>query len=127
MIKIVLVAVLGVVLLQLTGLLPPSSVGGPMTLLMLFLLASLAVGIHEAWSKQRGAGGWIVNVFVALIGGMVAASIGGLASEEILPSLNLNGSLASSGHPVVYVFLAGVMGLTLLGAWSAIWLVNRVR
>lgn len=127
MTKIVSIAVAGVVLLQLTGLLSPSSVGGPLTLMMLFLLAALAVGIHDALSNERGVFGWIVNIPLSIVGGLAAASVGGLLGEEILPSLDLDGSLVSSRHPLAYFFLAGVMSLTLLGAWSAIWLTNRLR
>jgi hypothetical protein len=36
-------------------------------------------------------------------------------------------SLAATGGPVMYVALAGMMVVTLLGAWGALWIVNRWR
>jgi hypothetical protein len=124
---IVLVAVLGVVLLQLSGGLTDASVGGPLTLMMVFVLAALAVGIHDAWSNKRGVFGWIVNIPISVVGGLVTVAVGGLMMEEMLPGMNLEGSLVSSRHPIAYVFLAAMMILTLLGAWAALWLVNRLR
>jgi biotin transporter BioY len=51
---IVLFAVIGILLLQWTGSIPLSSVGGSMTIGLTFLIGALAVGIHEAWTKKRG-------------------------------------------------------------------------
>ena len=48
---IALIAVIAILLLQVSGAVPQSSVGGPMTLALVFLIAVLAVGIHEAWSN----------------------------------------------------------------------------
>lgn len=124
---IALIAVIAVVLLQWGGAVPDSSVGGPMTLVLLFLLAALAAGIHEAWSNKRGVLGWIVSIAAALTGGLLAAGAGGMILETILPHLNLEGSLAQTRHPLLYVSSAGMMLLTLLGSWLALWLVNRLR
>ena len=124
---IALTAVIAVVLLQLIGAVPQSSVGGPMALVLAFLLAALAVGIHEAWSNQRGVPGWIVSIVVALVGALLAASMSGMLMEEMLQHANLQGSLAETQHPLLYVASAAMMLLTLLGSWTALWLVNRLR
>ena len=58
---IALIAVIAIILLQFSGAVPQASVGGPMTLALVFFAAVLAVAIHEAWSNNRGVLGWIVN------------------------------------------------------------------
>jgi hypothetical protein len=40
---------------------------------------------------------------------------------------HVEGSLAASGHPLLYVLLAGQMLLMLLGSWIALQIVNRWR
>jgi hypothetical protein len=125
--SITLIAVITIVLLQLTGAIPQSSVGGALTLALAFLVAALAVGIHEAWSKKRGVLGWIVSIVASLAGAFLAASLGGMVMETILMHLNLEGPLAATQHPLIYVSLAGMMLLTLLGSWIALWIVNRLR
>lgn len=124
---IAIVAVIGVVLLQFSGGVPDSSVGGPMTLLLAFMLAALAVGVHDAYTQGRGIFGWIVSVLAALVGGVSAGMLGGSLMDLVMPLLQLEGSLASTRHPLLYVFVAAMMLLTLLGAWLALWLVNRMR
>jgi len=124
---ITLVGVIGVLLIDFTGAIPKSSVGGPLALLLMFFLAMLAVGLHEAWSNKRGVLGWIVSIVCSVIGGFMAVTFGGLVMEEMLPLLELNGSLASSQHPMRYVASAGMMVLTLLGSWGALQIVNRFR
>lgn len=116
-----------IAILLLTHAMPDSSVGGPLTLMLAFVLAALVVGFHEAWLKKRGVLEWIVSIVVAVVGGFLGASLGGLALEAILPSLQLEGSLASTRHPMLYVSSVGMMLLTLLGAWLALWIVNRFR
>ena len=74
------IAVIGILLLQVSGAVPQSSVGGPMTLALAFFGAALAVGIHESWSNKRGVLGWIVSIVAALVGAMPA-----LAQEVELP------------------------------------------
>lgn len=126
-------AVIAIVLLQLSGAVPKSSVGGPMTLAVVFLGAALAVGIHEAWTNKRGVLGWIVSVAAALVGGFVAAGVfGDILVVPVLALLNLGGSnlggsLAATGGPLLYVALAAMMLLTLLGSWAALQIVNRWR
>lgn len=116
-----------IAILLITHTMPDSSVGGPLTLMLAFVLAALAVGLHEAWTRQRSALGWIVSIVAAVVGGFSGVALGGFAFEGILPSLNLEGSLASTRHHMLHVSSAGMMVLTLLGAWIALWIVNRLR
>jgi len=78
---ITLIAVIAIVLIQFSGAVPLSSVGGPMTLAMVFLAAALAAGIYEAWSMRRGVLGWIVSILTALAGAIVAGLAGAAAGE----------------------------------------------
>ena len=130
---ITLIAVIAIVLLQFSGAVPQSSVGGPMMLALVFLGAAMAVGIHEAWTKKRGVFGWIVSIVVALAGAFLAAELSDLVIVPILmllstlKLLNLEGSLAATGGPLLYAGLAGMMLYTLLGSWIALQIVNRWR
>jgi hypothetical protein len=124
---IALIAVIAIILLQFSGAVPQSSVGGPMTLALVFFAAVLAVAMHEAWSNKRGVLGWIVNVPVSFVGAFVAAELGNLIFVPILMLFHVEGSLAASGHPLLYVLLAGQMLLMLLGSWIALQIVNRWR
>ena len=127
------IAVIAIVLLQWSGAVPKSSVGGPLTLALVVLAASLAVGVHEAWTNKRGVLGWIVNIPVSLVGAFLAAEVGNLLVVPILMLLqflglsNLEGSLAATGGLLLYASLAGMMLLTLLGSWLALQFVNRFR
>lgn len=122
---IALLAVVAMLLQALIG--TQSSVGGPLTILFIVFLTMLAVGLYEAWSKKRGALGWIVNIVASLIGGFVAVSLGGLAMEMILSHLQLEGSLESSNHPLLYIASGGMAILTVLGSWIALQIINRFR
>jgi uncharacterized membrane protein YeaQ/YmgE (transglycosylase-associated protein family) len=128
---IVLIAVIGILLLQASGAVPLSSVGGPMTLALAFFVAALAVGIHEAWTNKRGVLGWIVNIVVSFVGAFLAANLADILIVPILMLasmfVKMDGSLAATGGPVLYVSLAAMMVLTLLGSWCALWIVNRWR
>jgi hypothetical protein len=126
--------VIGILLLQLTGAIPLSSVGGSMMIGLAFLVAALAVGIHEAWTKKRGVLGWIVNIVVSFFGAFVGANLGGMVMVIVLMLLNqlalvnLQGSsLAAQGSPVIELALAGAMVVMLLGSRGALWIVNRWR
>lgn len=121
------IAVIGILLLQLSGVVPQSSVGGPMTLALGFLVAAVAVGIQEAWSQERGVLGWIVNVVVAFFGGIVGGLVGSMVLEAVPALASLAGSLASSGNVLLYVMLAAQMLFVLFGAWIALQLVNKLR
>ena len=125
MMYIALIAVIGILLLQATGSIPLASVGGSMTIGFTYLVAALAVGIHEAWTKKRGVLGWIVNIVVSLVGAFVAAPIGGMVIGILLSDGSR--SLAATGGFRFSVALAGGMLVTLLGAWGALWIVNRCR
>lgn len=125
---IVLITVIAIVLLQLSGSIPLSSVGGPMTIALVFFVGALAVAIHEAWTNKRGVLGWIVNIVVAFVGAFFAASIGGPIVSILLSLIfDIRGSLMSTGGPVVAFALAGMAIVTLLGSWAALQLVNRMR
>ena len=130
---IAIVAVIAIVLLQASGAVPQSSVGGPLTLAIVFFGAMLAVGIHEAWTMKRGVLGWIVSVVTAFVGGLLAAELSELLIVPILMLLsslklvNLEGSLVATGGPVLYLGLASMMLFLLLGSWTALQIVNRWR
>jgi hypothetical protein len=125
---IVLVAVIGILLLQLSGAIPLDSVGGPMVIALAFFLGALAVAVHEAWTKKRGVLGWIVNIVVSFVGVFLVAPTGGMVVALLLsPFMGGSASLAAAGGPVMHVALAGMMIVTLLGSWGALWVVNRWR
>jgi hypothetical protein len=124
---IALIAVMGILLLQWSGSIPQASVGGSLTIGLAFIAAALAVGIHEAWTKKRGVLGWIVNIVVSLVGAFLIAPVGGFVLVMMLNPFMDAPSLAATGGPVLYVALAGMMVVTLLGAWGALWIVNRLR
>lgn len=125
MIYIALVSVVGVVVLQLAGLIPLASVGGPMVIALAFLAAALAVAIQDAWINRRGVLGWIVNIVVTFIGVFVVVPLAGPVIAMLLG--DGSGSLAATGGPRFAAALAGGMLVTLLGAWGALWIVNRWR
>lgn len=128
MLYIALAAVTAILLLQSTGAIPLASVGGSLTIGFCFLVAALAVGLHEAWTKRRGVLGWIVNVVVSFVGALVGAQFGGLVVVMLIGAvIDVNGSLARTGGLAMSAALAGGMLATLLGAWAALWLVNRWR
>lgn len=128
MLYIALAAVTGILLLQSSGAIPLASVGGSLTIGFCFLVAALAVGVHEAWTKQRGVLGWIVNVIVSFVGALAGAQLGGLVLVGLIGAvMDVHGSLARTGGVAMSVALAGGMLATLLGAWAALWIVNRWR
>lgn len=127
MIYIALIAVIGILLLHSTGAIPLTGVGGAMTMGLALLATAPAVGIHEAWTKKRGVLGWIVNIVVSLVGAFLFAPLGGMVLVIILSPFMDKPSLAATGGGVMYVALAGQMLVVLLGAWGALWIVNRWR
>ncbi|MBR0950872.1 hypothetical protein [Bradyrhizobium canariense] len=122
---ITLLAVAAMLLVEIFG--PKASVGGSMSFVLVFVLVVLAVAIYEAWSNKRGAIGWIVNLFVSVFGGLVAIALIGMAMEAMLPHLHLEGSLASSQHPLKYILVAAIAICMVLGSWVPLWAVNRFR
>ena len=124
---ILLIAVVGVLLLHLTGAIPLSSVGGPMVIALAVFAATFAVAIFEAWTKRRGVLGWIVNIVSSFVATFVAAQLAGLLMVAILMPFAEGSSLAASGGAVMAVSLAGVMAAAVLGSWGALMIVNRWR
>lgn len=125
---IVLIAVMGILLLQWSGAIPLDSVGGALVIATAVLAGTLAIAIHEAWTRKRSALGWIVNIVVAVVGAFLVAPLGGMVMVTLLfPFMDGASSLAAAGGPQMSLALAGQMAITLLGAWAALWLVNRWR
>lgn len=124
---IALIAVIGILLLHMTGVVPLTGVGGAMTIGLALLLAAPAVGVHEAWTQKRGVLGWIVNLVVSFFGAFLFAPLGGMLIAMILSPFMDGPSLAATGGLVMYVALAGMMAMVLLGAWGALQIVNRWR
>ncbi len=124
---IALIAVIAILVLHSTGAVPLTGVGGAMTIGLALLLAAPAVGIHEAWTQKRGVLGWIVNLVVSSFGAFLVAPLGGMLIAMILSPFMDGPSLAAMGGPVMYVALAGMMVVVLLGAWGALQIVNRWR
>ena len=126
---IVLVAVIGILLLQWSGASPSDTVGGALVIAAATFVAALAIAIREAWTKKRGVLGWIVNIVVSFLGAFFAAPLG--EPLVAIPLLMLAGggssSLAAAGGGVMSVALTLMMIITLLGSWGALWLVNRLK
>jgi hypothetical protein len=122
---IALIAVITILLLQYFGAIPPSSVGGPMTIAAVLFIAVLAVAVHDAWLKKRGVLGWVASIVVALVGAYLAAEIGGLVMGTILVLVGFEGSLAQAQGPLYYLALAGMMLFPLLGSWLALRILDR--
>ncbi len=128
---ITLIAVIAILIIQWSGEVPKSSVGGAMTLAVVYLAAALVVGIHEAWTNKRGVLGWIVSIITAFAGFLVAGLLGGGIMDTVMGfaaiHLNLEGSLAETRHPLLYITSAAMMLFILFGAWLALRAVNRWR
>lgn len=124
---ILLIAVIGVLLLYVSGAIPLSSVGGPMVIALAFFVAALAVAIYEAWTRRRGVLGWIVNIVSSFVGTFVAAQLGGLVIVIVLSPFVSGSSLATLGGAVMAVSLIGTMAAAVLGSWGALAIVNRWR
>lgn len=128
---ITLIAVATVILLQWSGAVPRESVGGAITLAALYLAAALSVGVHDAWTNTRGVLGWIVSIVTAFAGFLVAGLLGGSIMDTVMgfaaQHLNLEGSLAETRHPLLYITSAAMMLFILFGAWLALKAVSRWR
>ncbi len=121
---IALLAVIAMLLLDLIG--PKSSVGGPLTDMLVVMIIMLSVGIYDAWSKRRGPLGWIVSIVASVIGGLVAISLVGMAMDAILTQIHFQGRLATSHHPMRYISEAGMAIFTVLGSWIALEIMDRL-
>jgi hypothetical protein len=124
---IILIAVIAMLLLELSDAVPKSSVGGPMTMMMIVFLAVLVLGLYEAWSQKRGAMGWIVSIVAAVVGGFIGSVVASVILGMVLSYLSLGVPLVETQHPVRYIASAGMMLLALLGSWTALQIVNRSR
>ncbi len=125
---VVLTAVVGVIVLELSGSIPQGSVGGSMVIGFAFLAGAFALGIAEAVENRRGVLGWIVSIVVALIGAFIAAPLGGMIVAPMLSAFVDTGtSLAKSGSSVMSLALVGGLLIALAGSWGALKLVSRWR
>ena len=122
---ITVIAVMVMVLIDLSDAIPKSSVGGPMTMMMIVLLAVVALGLYDAWSQKRGVLGWIVSIVAAVVGGFLGAAVASGILGTMLSYLNLGVPLVESQHPLRYIASAGMMLLAMLGAWIALQFVGR--
>jgi hypothetical protein len=120
------ITLLTLIAILLSSTLDKSSVGGPLTDMLIVFIAMLAVGIHEARSKERGALGWIVSIVASLVGGCVGLYLHSVAMGIILSLIQFQGRVID--HPVVlFTSSATAAILTVLGSWVALKIVNRFR
>ncbi|MGJ5177151.1 hypothetical protein ACQR16_01045 [Bradyrhizobium oligotrophicum] len=126
---IVLIAVVGIVVLQMAGAIPMDAVGGGLVIASATFVAVLAIAVYEAWTNKRGVLGWIVNIVVSFLGAFFAAQLGGpLVAIPLLTVAGGDGnSLAAAGGGVMLVALALMMVVAIAGSVGALWLVNRRR
>jgi hypothetical protein len=125
---IIVLAVAGVLILQIAGAIPNDAVGGGLVIGAVLIVAAVAIGIHDAWTNRRGVLGWIVNIVVSFLGAFVAAQIAGpIVAIPLLMLVGGTSSLAAAGDGVMSVALVLMMGLALLGSWGGLLLVNRWR
>lgn len=123
---IALATVIAMLLLGLVG--TDASVGGPMGMMLVAVLAVLAAGIHDAAVHRRGPLGWIVSIMAAIAGGCAAIMlVGNVMMDMVMPMLHLDGSLASSQNPLKHVVFAAMGAVTVLGSWAALALVEQLR
>ena len=122
---IALLAVIVCLLFDIFG--TKSSVGGPMTDLLIAFVTMLIVGIYEAVSEKRGPLGWIVNIVAALVGGFVGIWLFSIVLETTMTLIHFEGQLATSTHPLRYIASAGIAIFTVLGSWIPLKIINRFR
>ncbi len=125
---VALVAAVAILLLQGTGLIPVSSVGGPLTIGLAFIAAALALGLREAWVNRRGPLGWAINMAASFFGALIGAQAGGIVVVMLIGAvMDIDGSLARTGGLAMSFALIGGLFATLAGAGVALWIVNRFR
>lgn len=127
MIYILLISVAGILLLQASGMIPDSSVGGPMLIALAVFLGAAAVAIDEAWRQKRGALGWALNVIVCFVAAFLAAPVAGFLMVMLLRPFANGSSLAAAGGPVFAISLTGTIIVTLLAGWGALKILGRWR
>lgn len=124
---VVAAAVIGILILHLTGAIPMSGVGGAMVVGLAYLAGVTAVGVHDAWTRRRGWIGWIVSIVVAHAAAILLAPFGGMVVVLVLSPFMDASSLADTGGVVLALGLAGGMAVTLLIAWGTLRLLDRWR
>jgi hypothetical protein len=125
---ILLIAVAAILILQASGGIPLASGGGPLAIAAVFLIAALAVAIHEAWMKGRRLLGWLANIVIVLVGIFLAAPVAGMMVTLLVGQLfTMSTSLAATGRPPLAIALAVAMAANLLAARSALLVAERWR
>jgi hypothetical protein len=119
---ITLLAMAAILLVDVFG--SKSSVGGPMTDLLVSFLVMLAVGIYESWGRSPLS--WIVNIVLAIVGGLCALSLMGMTLEMAMSAIHFEGKLATSDHPLRYIADVAMPVFTVVGSWLPIRIVNRI-
>lgn len=124
---IVFSTIASILLLQAFGLIPMSSIEGPLVIAMVVFAGAIAVGLHEAWTEKRGVLGWLLNIVIVLVSAFFAAQAGGMLMVLLLKPYTQQSSLAAAGGGVMMVALIGAVITTLFGVWGALRLVKRWR
>lgn len=128
MLYIAVFALAAAFLLQASGAIPASSVGGPMFIALAVFLGAFVVAIEEAWRRRRNALGWVVNAVLTLVAAFFVAPLAGFVMALALePFMGGGTSLAASGGPAFFLAIAGVLGLTMLGCRGALEFAGRWR
>lgn len=79
-------AVLPIVLADVFG--SQSSVGGPMTELLILFVTMLMVGIYQAWG--RGPIGWVGYIILSIVGGIAALNLTNSVLELTMSAIHLS-------------------------------------
>lgn len=124
---IVVAAIIGILILNETGAIPMSSVGGSMVIGLAYLGGVTAVGVHDAWTRRRGCLGWIVSIVVAHAAAILLAPISGMVVVLVLSPFMTASSLNETGGGVMAAGLAGGMAVTVLIAWGTLRFLDRWR
>ncbi|MCK1395999.1 hypothetical protein [Bradyrhizobium sp. 1] len=125
MTTIILLAIAAMLTLERFG--PGSSVGGPMSMLLVLVLIILGVTAHEAKSRERDEMRRGICIVVSIIGGVAAFILIALSIDAIEPYLPIEGPLDSSEDPVKYALVAATAIVVVLGSWLPLRAMNRLR
>lgn len=104
-----------------------SSVGGPLTELLIALLAMWAVGLYQIWSNRFGFLGSIGSIVFSFVGGAAGLLIGNQIMDMALSVAHFQGSLAKSNHPLLYILSVAMAVFTVLGSWIAVQIIVWIR